>query len=97
MHFKDFFQFIKDKNQLDSDYAKNIKNLVSRNRKITPKPEFSTDECFFGWLTEMENIANQYEMIVESVQKTCIAVTNKNLHFFFNWQFFRGYNLIPLK
>lgn len=66
-------KFIKDKNQLDSDYAKNIKNLVSRNRKITPKPEFSTDECFFGWLTEMENIANQYEMIVESVQKTCIA------------------------
>jgi len=30
----------------------------------------------------MENIANQYEMIVESVQKTCIAVTNKNLHLF---------------
>ncbi|CAG5091033.1 Oidioi.mRNA.OKI2018_I69.PAR.g12815.t2.cds [Oikopleura dioica] len=70
---ENIIKFIKDKNALDSEYAKNIKSLVARNRKSTPKSEFTSDECFFGWLTEVENIANQYEMIVESVQKTCIA------------------------
>lgn len=64
-------KFIKDKSGLDLEYAKNLKALVARNRKLKSATENTADESYMGWLEEVENVANQYEMIVESVQKTC--------------------------
>ncbi|KAF7637541.1 hypothetical protein Mgra_00003057 [Meloidogyne graminicola] len=79
-----FSQFIKERSQIEEEYATKLKNLTkkSRGKKSSSDDEFTSSSAFHSVLGELESLASQHELISERLRDVLLPqISDKSRQF----------------